>query len=72
MAFYEENNSAFDEFTVMVSTPTYLPFTNSSVIADTLPRATTILTVGKYCRFEIIQILFIFIHGCPKLVVVVK
>ncbi|XP_078583882.1 uncharacterized protein LOC144866393 [Branchiostoma floridae x Branchiostoma japonicum] len=40
---YEENNSAFDEFIVFESTPTYLPFTNSSVTTDTLPRTATFL-----------------------------
>ncbi|XP_066297370.1 uncharacterized protein [Branchiostoma lanceolatum] len=42
--FYEENNSAFDEFIVIDSTPTYLPFTNNTVTADTLPMTVTILS----------------------------
>ncbi|CAH1239935.1 VCAN [Branchiostoma lanceolatum] len=42
--FYKENNSAFDEFIVIDSTPTYLPFTNNTVTADTLPMTVTILS----------------------------
>ncbi|XP_078581725.1 uncharacterized protein LOC144865062 [Branchiostoma floridae x Branchiostoma japonicum] len=41
--FYEENNSAFDEFIVIDSTPTHLPFKNSSVAADALPGTTSFL-----------------------------
>ncbi|XP_078616382.1 uncharacterized protein LOC144884785 [Branchiostoma floridae x Branchiostoma japonicum] len=35
--FFDENNSALDKFAVVKSTPTYLPYTNSSVTANALP-----------------------------------
>eukprot|EP00058_Branchiostoma_floridae_P006239 XP_002591727.1 hypothetical protein BRAFLDRAFT_80821 [Branchiostoma floridae] len=48
-AFYEENNSAFDEIAVIDSTPTYVPFTNSNVTSDALPIKVTFLsTTASY------------------------
>ncbi|KAI8500487.1 hypothetical protein Bbelb_220530 [Branchiostoma belcheri] len=51
MTFYMDDNSAFDDFKVVNSTPTYLPFTNSIVTTEALSTTVTSLsTTGLRCE----------------------
>ncbi|KAI8500485.1 hypothetical protein Bbelb_220510 [Branchiostoma belcheri] len=54
-AFYGENNSAFDDFKVVNSTPTYLPSTNSIVTAEALTTTVTSLSTTDVNEFKVVN-----------------
>ncbi|XP_019627867.1 PREDICTED: uncharacterized protein LOC109472526 [Branchiostoma belcheri] len=54
-AFYGENNSAFDDFKVVNSTPTFLPSTNSIVTTEALSTTVTSLSTTDVNEFNVVD-----------------
>ncbi|XP_078697518.1 snaclec agkisacutacin subunit A-like [Branchiostoma floridae x Branchiostoma belcheri] len=54
-AFYGENKSAFVDFKVVNSTPTYLPSTNSIVTTEALPTTVTSLSTTDVNEFTVVN-----------------